>query len=147
MELKDEFSGSNATLLNCIKALLELDAAGVLVPHGVGGHARVMLAAAGARIAALEEKLAELEAENTGLALDKLTAPPAQDGLKIVRTEHSSDHQGFQHYNVSLSDGRAHHFFALRVVKTLNADGPDAREADHFAAIERRLLAGNPVEV
>lgn len=151
MELKDEFAGDNARLITCIRSLLELHEAGMMP---LDSAARNMLTAAGARLAAaicriaeLEAAITGLEAENAGLALDKLTAPPAPDGITITRTEHSTDVQGFQHYSAKLSDGGKMHFYAVRVVKTLNADGPDAREADHFAAIERRLLAGNPEEV
>ncbi|WP_315127019.1 hypothetical protein [Comamonas antarctica] len=46
----DEFRGDTAALVRNITALLELDAEGALVPHGVGGHARGLLAAAAARL-------------------------------------------------------------------------------------------------
>jgi hypothetical protein len=48
----DDFNGDNAKLCECIDALLDLDAKGILVPHGVGGHARKMLAAAASRLRA-----------------------------------------------------------------------------------------------
>ncbi|MBN3729473.1 hypothetical protein [Burkholderia sp. Tr-20390] len=41
------------SLIRSIMTLLEMDAAGVLAPHGVGGHARTLLAAAAARLAAV----------------------------------------------------------------------------------------------
>src|SRR3546814_12287619 len=47
----DEFWGDNTRLVACIEALLLMDKAGVLVPHGVGGYARTMLAAAAHRLA------------------------------------------------------------------------------------------------
>lgn len=47
----DDFRGDTATLVRNIIALLELDAEGALVPHGVGGHARGLLSAAAARLA------------------------------------------------------------------------------------------------
>ncbi|MCA7976776.1 hypothetical protein LGM57_10635 [Burkholderia cepacia] len=50
--LTDTFRGNDAQLVSNIKALLELDADGALVPHGVGGHARTMLSAAAVRLAA-----------------------------------------------------------------------------------------------
>ncbi|MDN7549118.1 hypothetical protein [Burkholderia cenocepacia] len=50
--LTDTFRGNDAQLVSNIKALLELDAEGALVPHGVGGHARTMLSAAAVRLAA-----------------------------------------------------------------------------------------------
>lgn len=49
---EDGFDGDNAKLLECIDALLSLDAAGALAPHGIGGHARALLKAAAARIKA-----------------------------------------------------------------------------------------------
>lgn len=42
----DTFNGDNDHLRECIKALLAMDADGVLVPHGIGGHARALLTAA-----------------------------------------------------------------------------------------------------
>ncbi|KVC45176.1 hypothetical protein [Burkholderia diffusa] len=50
--LTDTFRGDDACLVRNIKALLELDAEGALVPHGVGGHARALLSAAAIRLAA-----------------------------------------------------------------------------------------------
>lgn len=51
-ELGDDFNGDNAHLVECITALLELDAKGALVPHGIGKHARRLLGAAGTRLLA-----------------------------------------------------------------------------------------------
>lgn len=48
--LSDDFNGDDAALCRGIDALLALDAAGALVPHGVGGHARSLLSAAYARL-------------------------------------------------------------------------------------------------
>ncbi len=48
----DEFRGDTASLVRNIIALLDLDAQGCLVPHGVGGHARGLLSAAASRLAA-----------------------------------------------------------------------------------------------
>ena len=48
----DDFRGDTPSLVRNIIALLELDAEGALVPHGVGGHARGLLSAAAARLAA-----------------------------------------------------------------------------------------------
>lgn len=50
--LTDKFNGDNAKLIDAIESMLDLDAKGALVPHGVGGHARTMLAAAAVRLAA-----------------------------------------------------------------------------------------------
>jgi hypothetical protein len=52
--ITDTFRGDNNNLVRSIKALLELDAQGSLVPHGVGGHARGLLSSAAARLAALD---------------------------------------------------------------------------------------------
>ncbi|WP_238400632.1 hypothetical protein [Burkholderia thailandensis] len=49
----DDFNGDTNSLIRSIMALLEMDAAGVLVPHGVGDHGRKLLAAAAARLAAV----------------------------------------------------------------------------------------------
>lgn len=49
-EPQDDFRGDNARLRDCIRALLDLDADGALVPHGVGGHARALLSAAYCRL-------------------------------------------------------------------------------------------------
>lgn len=46
-----DFNGDTPHLIRCIESLLRLDASGALVPHGVGGHARTLLAAAAARLA------------------------------------------------------------------------------------------------
>lgn len=46
----DGFKGDNQQLIACINALLDLDAAGALIPHGIGGHARSLLAACAARL-------------------------------------------------------------------------------------------------
>ena len=50
--MKDTFRGDTAALIRNIDVLLEMDAAGALVPHGVGGHARCLLEAASVRLAA-----------------------------------------------------------------------------------------------
>ncbi len=44
------FNGDNRKLVHCIRALLGLDAAKALVPHGLGGHARTLLATAADRL-------------------------------------------------------------------------------------------------
>lgn len=48
--MTDNFSGDTPHLIRCIEALLELDASGVLVPHGIPGHARTLLEAAAVRL-------------------------------------------------------------------------------------------------
>lgn len=49
-----DFDGDNAHLVTCIRALLAVDAAGSMRPHGVGGLARTLLTAAAERLTALE---------------------------------------------------------------------------------------------
>ena len=51
-KLIDTFAGDDAALVECIEALIELNDAGKLVPNGIGGHARKMLAAAAVRLTA-----------------------------------------------------------------------------------------------
>ena len=51
-KLIDTFAGDDAALIECIEALIELNDDGKLVPHGIGGHARKMLAAAAVRLSA-----------------------------------------------------------------------------------------------
>ncbi len=48
--LTDAFNGDNKQLCGSIRALIELNDAGALVPHGIGGHARALLAAAYCRL-------------------------------------------------------------------------------------------------
>lgn len=43
--IEDEFRGDNEHLRACIKALIEMNDDNALVPHGIGGHARALLAA------------------------------------------------------------------------------------------------------
>lgn len=45
MKIEDEFRGDNALLCESIEALIRLNDDGALVPHGIGGHARCLLAA------------------------------------------------------------------------------------------------------
>lgn len=127
-----------------IRSFLHLNEFDAFRPNA-GTLAVALLEDAGKRIAAAVARIRELEAENAGIELDRLTAPSEQDGLRIVRAERDAD-TSFQEYHAMLTAGGKQHFYAVRVVKLINADGPDARPADHFAAIERRLLAGNPAE-
>ena len=45
-----DFKGKDGLLIQSIDSLLEMDAKGILVPHGIGGHARTLLRAAKAAI-------------------------------------------------------------------------------------------------
>jgi hypothetical protein len=140
MELKDAFTGDNATLIRCIKALLELDASGVLRPHGVGGHARTLLAAAAAR---LETATAQAEKNRLAWMAGPIPAPPA--GLRITPSPYIPAESGpsWQDYDVSSISGELPHFSMIRVVRRVS--GAD-RDHPAFPLIERRLLAGNPEE-
>lgn len=59
----DDFKGNDGLLIQCIDSLLAMDAKGILVPHGIGGHARTLLKASKAALeqAAQSEQSAELE--------------------------------------------------------------------------------------
>lgn len=59
--MKDQFNGDNEKLIASISALLKLDAAGALVPHGVGGHARLLLEAAAIRLGELDARFQNLK--------------------------------------------------------------------------------------
>jgi hypothetical protein len=48
----DTFRGDNAHLVQSIEALLELNTAEALWPHGIGGHAAALLASAAVRLSA-----------------------------------------------------------------------------------------------
>jgi hypothetical protein len=136
MELNDAFKGDNAALIRSIKALLELDASGVLRPHGIGGHARTLLEAAAARLGNTVEPA-------TVRDVAQALAAPALDGITITRSErYRGADPGWQEYNVRRTDG-APHFCAIRVVRRMREE---AEDLPYFRLIERRLLAGNPVE-
>jgi hypothetical protein len=42
--IRDTFRGDNKLLSESIKALIELNDSNALMPHGIGGHARTLLA-------------------------------------------------------------------------------------------------------
>lgn len=54
-------------ILDQISALLDLDADGALVPHGIGGHARTLLTDAATLIETQAERNRELDRELTVL--------------------------------------------------------------------------------
>lgn len=43
--MSETFKGDNAALIKSAQALLDLDASGALVPHGIGSHARTLIEA------------------------------------------------------------------------------------------------------
>lgn len=49
-QVVSDFKGKDDLLIQSIDSLLEMDAKGILVPHGIGGHARTLLRAAKASI-------------------------------------------------------------------------------------------------
>lgn len=57
----DEFSGNNAQLIKAIETLLDMDAKGVLVPHGIGGAARQLLNAAASRLPPFPNRLCHID--------------------------------------------------------------------------------------
>jgi hypothetical protein len=61
--LSDDFRGDDAHLVRCIKALISMNDAGALVPHGIGGHARSLLSAAAVRLSRASSSRAEVERE------------------------------------------------------------------------------------
>ncbi|NIF72774.1 hypothetical protein F3J16_21685 [Burkholderia sp. Ap-962] len=67
-ELTDDFRGDDANLISSIKALIELNDEGALVPHGIGSHARSLLSAAAVRLTSSR------------------AAVPAPEGWKLVPT-------------------------------------------------------------
>jgi hypothetical protein len=69
-EPHDTFRGDNADLVLSIKALIELNDEGALVPHGLGGHARGLLSDAAARLSSPTPHKAEVAepAEATSVA-------------------------------------------------------------------------------
>ena len=76
--LTDTFRGDDSALIDSIVALVSLDRAGVLVPHGIGGHARSLLESAAIRLSQ-PDRVAELEVA-LKVALDAIDA--LQNGLK-----------------------------------------------------------------
>src|SRR5690606_36999324 len=62
----DTFRGDEAALSGAIEALLNLDAGGTLVPHGIGGHARKLLSSAASRLLSSAEAREEAERNAQG---------------------------------------------------------------------------------
>ncbi|MDP9992030.1 hypothetical protein J2W28_001058 [Variovorax boronicumulans] len=74
--MNDTFRGDNAHMVRSIEALLNLDAAGAMAPHGIGGHARELLESAAVRLLAPEAQAADMcrmhgeSLQRVGTALD-----------------------------------------------------------------------------
>ena len=58
-DIVDHFSGDDEALRASIKALIELNDDGALSPHGMGGHARSLLASAYHRLGPRPETAVE----------------------------------------------------------------------------------------
>ncbi|MGN4188740.1 hypothetical protein ACS0Y6_11490 [Burkholderia gladioli] len=71
--LTDDFRGNDANLVRSIEALIALNDEGALVPHGIGGLARVLLSAAAVRLTSPR------------------AAVPAPKGWKLVPIEPTED--------------------------------------------------------
>lgn len=64
---EDLFVGDDDHAFRCTKALLEMDEAGTLSPHGIGGHARILLNALASRLWNRPDRDAELAAMREAL--------------------------------------------------------------------------------
>ncbi|MCG0577270.1 hypothetical protein L6Q82_04875 [Burkholderia cenocepacia] len=137
---------SDERALAVIRAFLQLNEFDAFRPNAAT-LAVALLEDAGKRLAAATARITTLEAENAGLALDVLTAaPPAPTSLRITPSPYIPAESGasWQDYDVSSISGELPHFSMIRVVRRVS--GAD-RDHPAFPLIERRLLAGNPVEV
>ncbi|MDR8077819.1 hypothetical protein KPA96_19375 [Burkholderia cenocepacia] len=83
-ELIDDFHGDDAALVRNIKALIDLNDSGALVPHGIGGHARGMLSAAAVRLTSRETL--------TAAARDVLAERRRQVDVEGFTPEHDDEH-------------------------------------------------------
>jgi len=63
----DDFRGDNAHLCRCIEAEINLSDRNALVPHGLGGNARALLAAALRRIQHAEDVVRQMTDEASDL--------------------------------------------------------------------------------
>lgn len=61
--LVDHFQGNDTQLVASMRDLVHLDSKGYLVPHGIGGHARLLISSSVIRIQAANKQLAEKAAE------------------------------------------------------------------------------------
>lgn len=90
MTFFDSFKGDNSALLESTKALIELDAAGSLVPHGLGGHARVLLNALASRLATRDGAVERLEEALTPSEATK-AAYSAEFDFRLFRIDECGD--------------------------------------------------------
>ena len=73
----DEFRGDNSSLRDSIEALIELNDSNSLVPHGIGGHARTLLASCYHRLHAPDRPLTRREQFAMAEQLGDLDHPDA----------------------------------------------------------------------
>jgi len=81
-QINDEFRGDNDHLRECIKALIELDDDKALVPHGIGGHARALLASAYHRIEVRPKN--EMRGTHIAIAAVVLLAVASVAGMLVL---------------------------------------------------------------
>ena len=63
LEIKDEFRGDNTHLRECIRAIIEMSDEGIMIPHGLGGHARNLLAASYCRLESFNAGVIQTKAD------------------------------------------------------------------------------------
>ncbi|BEP44094.1 hypothetical protein [Variovorax sp. V15] len=125
--MNDTFRGDTPHLIRSIEALLSLDAAGALRPHGLGGHARDLLSSAAARLTApapTQEATAPASSETTGPVMDAVEAfLEAQDALD------NREHQGIN----------GEDYFTLIGRRNAARHDLDAAIAEHPEAFQQRV--------
>ena len=100
---EDTFRGDTPSLVRNILALLELDAEGALVPHGVGGHARGLLSAAATRLAVAPQAHAAVEPVEIDYPHEQM------DALAVARYKViPSDQSMYWRYAVVAGEGLRH---------------------------------------
>ena len=63
LTMNDNFRGDTAALIRSINSLLDLDADGAIVPHGLGSHVRVLLESASIRLTEITQPVGGLPAK------------------------------------------------------------------------------------
>ena len=77
--MNDNFRGDTAALIRSINSLLDLDADGAIVPHGLGSHVRVLLESASIRLAEITQPVGGLPAKLNVVKQCSCTNPWAHD--------------------------------------------------------------------
>lgn len=127
--MTDNFNGDTPHLISCIEALLKLDAAGSLVPHGIPGHARTLLEAAAVRLSAA-----------TPCTPAATSVAPA-DRLQAVLSELVEAQDALTRANIAFNE-------RLRTAKffTFTGPSPEAQRVDAAWSAVRRAVAGLAAE-